>query len=1067
MKNWSIKPLGFSVIRTPYLPENTIDVLANCQQAENAESIRQSLRELIKLSQDKNIIKAIEFASENLASKIDNLSDELSTDNLKLASSIYKYITRMSTRSTPFGAFSSVMTVANKKQTEINISTALQLYLRIDNTCVLALARRLEKKAIKAKNQNLLIRKNTSLYTIAGEIRYIVKNSHKQFDDFKLDTVEESTAINKALSLAPQWLSVATLSAELAKVYPQIKTRQLSNFIFELIKNQLLESNLTIVVSSRNSFEALLQRARQSQVAKEDTSQMERILSLLKQVTNLQESTENNKLKQAQEILIDLLPDMEIKRWLHVDSFRDGQRSSLGEDEINKLLTTVTPLLEYLWKPNKAIDDFTQKFIATYGEAEVPLLAALDVDNGIAFGQRRGGGSPLLKGVLAAKRAANIETLWQPLDQFFMNKIIETIGNGKKVVKISSQEIEKYKIFLPQPKYKFCSSASIHATMLEAEKGETLYQIKSISGPSSLMLLGRFCCGDKSLSTECAKVAQLEQENDATSVYAEIIHIQQALTANVSCRPHLRAYEIVYGPGDSSLETDKQIHCDDLYLVVKSGRLCLFSKKLAKEIKPRLASAHNTGGLNLPIYQFLHAMQGIDGWISDLPLNNVLSTLAYLPEIRIDNIIISPTRWLLSGAEIKEIHKNNSIDAKLNALQILKNTKQLCRYVEISEGDNTLEFDLEAPFSSLLLINEIKNKETVTLLASNKKRTNSVFKQKKGPYRHEFILPCLLQTNNRPAATFNFQKKQLGINALKDLTSLPGENWKYLKIYTGEATADKLLTATITPVATELMAQGSIEKWFFIRYQDPDFHLRVRFKLSQPFNTDALNKRIYQPLKTLYKQGLIKRIVEDSYRPEYHRYGGKKILALCEQLFYLNSVIVSDVIRFSANAANKNEQRWKMCLYLSWKLTLGGSDSLEQMEQFYKKTAAAYDQEFASSTTSKKNLSDNYRQSMKDVIECLQPGYYQSTNTQIKTSIIPQYHTTIKRLKAQCKKENVNILQILQSVIHMDCNRFFVLNQRANEWIIYHYLSRYCRTVIARKFKPGKQVTQGFGIGAG
>ena len=1068
MTKWTIQQSDFSVLRVPYLPENTTDVLVNLKKLfdnkeKNEESIKNSLRELIKLSKNKNIIQAIEFASENLASKITDLTDELSTENLKLAASIYKYLVRMSTRCTPFGAFSSVMTVANKEQTAINISPEQRLYLRIDNACVLEIAKLIEATSIQQQNKNLSIRKNTSLYTIADEIRFVAKKTVNKFNDFKLDSVKFSQAIEQTLNFASDWIKVEDLITQLIPIYPEIKPTQLSDFIFDLIHNQLLESNLTIVVSTKNSLKALYQRALASKISHEITSKMGEILKLLNAVSSLEEAHSSKNLTKAKQTLKLLLPDFEIKRWLHVDAFRAGNNLSMGTQKLKPLLKTINTLAEYFWQPSRAIDDFTNKFIETYGDSEVSLLQALDIDNGIPFGQIRRGSSPLLNGITSRKQATSTNTHWRPIDQFFINKIIDAISNNNKVVKINSSDIEKYKTFLSKPKNNFDSSIAIHGSLFEDENKQTLYQIKNITGPSALTLLGRFCCGDEVLTEECQKVALHEQKNSSQAVFAEIIHVQQAITANVSCRPSLRDYEIVYGPGDSGLSHDKQISCDDLHLKINSGRLYLFSKRLNKEVKPRLASAHNTGGLNLPIYQFLHAMQGIDGWFTGISLNTVINTLPYLPEIRIDKLIISTRRWLINRSEIQALHKEQDIDSKLEALKIMKNEKNITRHIALCEGDNILEFDLESPFSALLFINEIKNKGTITLAESGKGRSDKDFQHNGKVYRNEFIIPAYVQTNTKIKPVINFNNRLLNIVDLKEQASLPGEKWKYLKIYTGEASADKLISKSIAPLAHDLMINGLIDSWFFIRYADPEPHLRIRFKLKANFDTANLNICLYKPLRILFKQGLIKNIVEDSYIPEISRYGGTKILPICEELFYLNSVIVTDVINNTLSHPDKDELRWKMCLNLAWKLALSISDSLEQMEMFYKKVAASYDQEFGSSPSSKKRLSDNYRKSMQDVSTCLTPGYYTSDNDLINTIIIPQYNHTINKLKKICLAQDINTFEIIQSVIHMDCNRIFVINPRANEWIIYHYLARYSRTAIARNFTPGKEVLAGFG----
>ena len=66
-----------------------------------------------------------------------------------------------------------------------------------------------------------------------------------------------------------------------------------------------------------------------------------------------------------------------------------------------------------------------------------------------------------------------------------------------------------------------------------------------------------------------------------------------------------------------------------------------------------------------------------------------------------------------------------------------------------------------------------------------------------------------------------------------------GSNWLYFKIYTGYKTADFLLTDIIHPIVQNLQRQNLISHWFFIRYNDPDFHIRIRFYIS---DTQQINK---------------------------------------------------------------------------------------------------------------------------------------------------------------------------------------------------------------------------------
>ena len=58
----------------------------------------------------------------------------------------------------------------------------------------------------------------------------------------------------------------------------------------------------------------------------------------------------------------------------------------------------------------------------------------------------------------------------------------------------------------------------------------------------------------------------------------------------------------------------------------------------------------------------------------------------------------------------------------------------------------------------------------------------------------------------------------------------PGSEWLYAKLYTGIATADDVLLEVIAPLTQEALRRGAADKWFFIRYADPQWHLRLREK---------------------------------------------------------------------------------------------------------------------------------------------------------------------------------------------------------------------------------------------
>jgi len=64
-------------------------------------------------------------------------------------------------------------------------------------------------------------------------------------------------------------------------------------------------------------------------------------------------------------------------------------------------------------------------------------------------------------------------------------------------------------------------------------------------------------------------------------------------------------------------------------------------------------------------------------------------------------------------------------------------------------------------------------------------------------------------------------------------TFIPGSEWVYFKLYTGTKTADSILKNELYGYVSKMLKNGIIDKWFFIRYADPDFHVRLRLHLKE------------------------------------------------------------------------------------------------------------------------------------------------------------------------------------------------------------------------------------------
>jgi thiopeptide-type bacteriocin biosynthesis protein len=105
-----------------------------------------------------------------------------------------------------------------------------------------------------------------------------------------------------------------------------------------------------------------------------------------------------------------------------------------------------------------------------------------------------------------------------------------------------------------------------------------------------------------------------------------------------------------------------------------------------------------------------------------------------------------------------------------------------------------------------------------------------------------------------------------------------------------------ILREAIAPAANEAIAGGAADKWFFIRYSDPAWHVRARFH-GQP---ERLRQEVWPTLQSalapMLEDGRVWRLQLDTYKREVERYGGAKGSALSECVFHADSEAAAEIV---------------------------------------------------------------------------------------------------------------------------------------------------------------------------
>ena len=121
---------------------------------------------------------------------------------------------------------------------------------------------------------------------------------------------------------------------------------------------------------------------------------------------------------------------------------------------------------------------------------------------------------------------------------------------------------------------------------------------------------------------------------------------------------------------------------------------------------------------------------------------------------------------------------------------------------------------------------------------------------------------------------------------------IPGSRWLFFKLYTGTQSADILLTRHIGPFVRRLRENGAIDDFFFIRYTDPLFHLRLRLHLPDTSRYGEVFGAFYETFQPCVESRLVTTIACDTYVREVERYGGEAIEPT-ERLYYPHTRIAS------------------------------------------------------------------------------------------------------------------------------------------------------------------------------
>ena len=132
-----------------------------------------------------------------------------------------------------------------------------------------------------------------------------------------------------------------------------------------------------------------------------------------------------------------------------------------------------------------------------------------------------------------------------------------------------------------------------------------------------------------------------------------------------------------------------------------------------------------------------------------------------------------------------------------------------------------------------------------------------------------------------------------------------GSEWLYMKIYSGPRTIENILVNKVFPLLMSLLKNGIIDSFFFIRYTDPNYHIRLRLHFDNTNNIGIVLNKFNQILDSYVCDFIISRVIIDVYNREIERYRDKYIIDV-ERLFFYDSKFILNYIL--TNSENEDEK---------------------------------------------------------------------------------------------------------------------------------------------------------------
>lgn len=960
-------PANFFLLRITSLP---IDSLFSLLRENDP---KQALIE--KWLKDPFFREALALSSESLSTQI-----RRGKVNDPILRSLFKFFSRITSRPTPYGLFSFVSwgEVGSHASSKLDLNL-LSKRARPDMGWMQKYIEKIvcdpsELLNLEIQNHPIIIEKND---------RYLI--------NYFIDKTDQTTASIKKNQLTSLIFSYCTSSLKvselldlLQKDFPNIQTSKMIDVIQSLLDQQFLWHTLYPRLNTFRPFQELLQKV------------PERYKMELRDFENGIERYHATPLEQGEKELYHLLDAMSqvvksSRPPIQLDLGISSKQIKLPQEVLNH----VAKGGELLWKfsalhsREPPLKNYHFKFVVKYGlQRLVPLLELLDPHKGLGIPDDPD---------VTKKNQVNRPEL-NAYHEWLGEALTKTLKTGQKELIIDDEIIARFvqnverekacistdlffEIYADSSKSIDAGNYDIYINNFVDRAGTTFGRFMDLLDPEVTNRLKHFYMQESQLEKDVLIVESfyLPKSSDMQ---------------NVAISPSFNSNCINLSPTGIST-----LHLNDIYVGATKEHLYLTDAQ--GELEFRITSTNVLVDTHAPEQiRFIREVSrersggGIALWSW-----GEYATSTYLPQVKYENIVLSPQRWQTS-LQLIQAKQDQTVEQIMDQLSNWANQWNLPKYVYITEGDNKLLINRFYVEHLKIAAAYLKKKKRIFFLEKAGLEEEHWVQSSKGRHCVEYVLPVLKNPHYvrkvRSTPKTSYQKYSPSKRC-----KLPGSEWLYYKFHLPIESHNAFLQHHLSPLGERLLEKGLIDQWFFIRFQENEHH-QIRFRMKRPdqnlFPLSLLLDQMYQFSQDLLEASLIQDVSICSYEREIERYGGGDFIDLLEKFFCIDSLLAIELLQYESS---------KLPIYVIGVLSV--LDLLQHL-QFDKDKINAL---FHYLTLDKKELT-GYRKWRK----MIEVGFIDTFG-----SIGNSRATILMDIGEKLEHSPHHIFQLAASLIHMHCNR--------------------------------------------